>query len=229
MIYTIEKCPQCKTTLRFLQPKKSGVHFGIPFKRCPNCGCYIKVENTKEAISFTTFNKYYYFFQTLFAPYFIMFSLYIGTFIQMPVEFRVVFGILIIIACIALFKRVKSIYDKEFQESLDRLKDINYLNILLHFKFITKQEYEDFIRTGHVRIEKFSDELVQDNSTSNSASLEKHEEHDENETNKKAVIDVEPVVKNKDDNQIIKYCRICGTKLNEGSSYCHNCGTKVKE
>lgn len=85
---------------------------------------------------------------------------------------------------------------------------------------------------NNLKVEKQTEATDIDEQDIDSKSLIEKEEANCSEKPDKNLMptnNVEPVVKNNDDNQIIKFCRICGTKLNEGSSYCHNCGTKVKE
>lgn len=140
-IYSIKTCRNCGDSIRIRDDE--GFHLESPLTRCRNCGVWLVDSSKKEYIMFTKKDYVkYYIAKTLPG---LAVGFFLGMFSVFVIESLVAWLIsCLIITILYLLFVVQKNFNDEKMSSIRRCQKIDYLNQLLEFKLITKQQYDDF-------------------------------------------------------------------------------------
>ena len=237
MEYITTKCPDCGYTFEFMTPKSKIPELGVPYRICPECKRILINKYQKEIIQRPNFkNEYYtkYSISLLILIFFIwiVIRLGLGEIIDSLLIIFLITTALCSLIVVYLTKNIKYNYNKLFSDSINRLRNKEYVNLLLKLnllnkddilKFKEKYRYEySLIETNELKafvgdidhkISIAKNEIQNDNTTYKEASKE----------NDGSKYSANIIAEKK-----VMYCRKCGFKLDEDVVYCRKCGNKVR-
>lgn len=227
--YTTKKCPHCRKAYEHYSTatKKYENHIGSPFITCMYCGEVFIDKDMKEPALEPFEDK---------TPNLFSFLLgFLYPFGLAAVLFTIIFfcmdeyssGILIItlalyaiyfLLVVSGYKKRYSIQDdlrKDYQESLDRLNDVEYAKALKDIGYKVPEKYlkphEDELNISPLYMDH-TDTI--DSTDDKCTYIELRTQCNKTEQ----IVEMMPNA---------KYCRKCGAKLMENAIFCHCCGTKV--
>ena len=151
-------CPHCGYFFeKAVNDERQFIYIGRPFVVCPNCRRVVLIPKTKEVIQMSKSDTIKFIISHTIGSFVLMvFLLLIIYYIAITCSpYNVINTIknnnaLVIASCFIISLIISFLYSihrykKDYKKSINRLKNINYLNELLNLKLVTKEQVREFV------------------------------------------------------------------------------------